>query len=115
MGKHCTLALLSWQSRRDALQQELTLLNEKLTKMLMQRAVSEANKQHSFCNIEDIKLEHRGTKKEGVNIIVNDNYFIRMKGALLGFHIFKLNVKVSGKIAMDTKEVTVDDKAIVEE
>jgi hypothetical protein len=114
-GKTAQTTLMSWQSRRDALQQELTSLNEKLSKMLAERAVYEAKMKHAFCNIEGIKLEKHDTRKDGVYILVKDNYFVRMKGALLGLDIFKLNVNVSGRISMDTKDVTVDENAIVEE
>src|SRR5258707_1298958 len=49
------------------------------------------------------------------DIRINQIYSVRMRGALLGTSIFKLAVYTSGRIAMDSKSVSVDDRANVEE
>lgn len=108
-------ALSSWQSRKTSLEQELTALSELLYSKLQDRAVSECKKIHPASNIEEVKLDNRATTKDGNNVRVSDTYSVRMRGAVLGTHIFKLTVRVSGWIAMDSNRVFVDETAIVDE
>jgi hypothetical protein len=108
-------SLLAWQSKKENFEKELNQMTGKLSKNLAEYAAKQAMSKHPVCNIEEMKIQENDSHKEGTDIVVKNNYAVRMKGALFGVNIFKLNVKVSGRIAMDTKEVTIDDKATVEE
>ncbi len=66
-------------------------------------------------NIEEVHLDKRDKRTVGANILVTDVYAVRMRGAILGSHIFKLKITVSGGINPSTKRVFVDDNAAVEE
>jgi hypothetical protein len=108
-------ALMSWESRKATLEQELSSLSNKLYGLLKERAIQEANKVHRMSKIEEVRLDIRDKKAVGANIQVTDVYAIRMRGAIIGSHIFKLKVTVSGGIVPETKHVFVDKNAIVEE
>jgi len=108
-------ALASWQARKSNFEREINSLMEQLSSQLRERAIEEAKKVHPASNIENLNLENRARRKEGYNILLNDTYSIRMRGAILGTHIFKLTVRVSGSIAMDSKKIFVDENARVEE
>lgn len=108
-------ALSSWQARKASLAQELSSLSEQLYSRLKTRAIEESKKIHSASNIETIELGNRVKTKEGDAIKVIDTYSVRMRGAILGTHVFKLTVHVSGGIAMNTKSVFVNENANVEE
>ena len=79
------------------------------------KVIREAQKVHSFCNVERIDQQSRNERKEGSRIVVDASYAVRMKGATLGMDIFKLDVRVSGYVATDTKLVSVDQRATVVE
>jgi PBP1b-binding outer membrane lipoprotein LpoB len=108
-------SLAAWESKKSAFQQELNSLSEELFSQLKKRAIEESKKVHSFSNIENINLENRAKSKDGYLLLVTDTYSVRMRGAIVGTSIFKLVVKVSGRIAMDSKQVFVDERATVEE
>jgi len=108
-------ALDSWQSRKSAVQQESGTLMESLYSQLKQRAIDETQKAHPASRIENIVLANRVSNKEGSKMAINDIYHVRMKGTILGTHIFKLTVRVSGHVVMDSKAIIVDEKVIVEE
>jgi len=108
-------SLLSWQSRKTDLERELSTLNSQLYTLLRDRAIAEAQRAHGMSRIEQMVLENRDTKAVGSNILIADVYAIRMRGTLIGSHIFKLKVTVSGGISPESKRVFVDEKAIVEE
>lgn len=108
-------ALMSWESRKATLEQELSSLSNKLYGLLKERAIQEAKKVHSMSNIEEVRLDSRDNKAVGANIQVTDVYAIRMRGAIFGSQIFKLKVTVSGSIVPETKGVFVDKSATVEE
>ncbi|MBI1804759.1 MAG: hypothetical protein HY033_13545 [Ignavibacteriae bacterium] len=108
-------ALMSWQSRKSTLEQELSTLGNKLFGMMKDRAMHEAKSRHGLSNIEEVRLDSRDKKTVGANIQVTDVYAIRMRGALLGTSIFKLKVTVSGNIDPEIKRVFVNENATVEE
>lgn len=108
-------ALLSWESRRDALVEEKAALLNQLNAKLQAKAEEEAHKVHSMCNIERMTVYSHDETKEGSQIVVKTTYAVRMRGAILGMDIFKINVTVSGRIATDTKEVSVDQRVTVVE
>ncbi|MCJ7457421.1 MAG: hypothetical protein MUP17_00305 [candidate division Zixibacteria bacterium] len=108
-------ALMSWESRKATLEQELSSLSNKLYGLLKERAIQEANKVHRMSNIEEVRLDSRDKKAVGANIQVTDVYAIRMRGAIIRSSIFKLKVTVSGGIVPETKRVFVDESATVEE
>lgn len=108
-------SLLSWQSRKTTLEQELSSLINRLSNQMRDRAISEAKKVHRMSNIEEVRLDKRNSRTSGANISVTEVYAIRMRGAIIGSSIFKLNITVSGQIDPATKQVFVDDNDIVEE
>jgi len=107
-------ALQSWESRKAVYNREINSLTEQLFPLLQKRAVEESTKAHRASKLETMNLVTRDKSKEGNNINVKDTYSVRMRGTLAGVHIFKLTVKVTGHIAMDSKSVFVDS-ALVEE
>ena len=123
LGKHkdgewadvATSALSAWQSKKSAFQQELNSLFDELSSKLRDKSIEECKKVHPVSNIENIILTSSQKSKDGYNLTVNEAYSVRMRGALLGTSIFKLMVHTSGHIAMDSKKISVDDQAPVEE
>lgn len=110
-----TTALSSWESRKAAYEQELNALYERAYDLNKTKAIRAAQKTHSMSDIEEINLVSRDKKKDGNKIYVADNYYVRMRGRLLGTHIFKLNVKTESCISMDTKIVEMSRDPYVEE
>lgn len=108
-------ALMSWESRKATLEQELSFLSNSLYGLMKDRAIAEAKKVHGMSNIEEVRLDKRDKKTIGANIHVTDVYAIRMRGSILGTSIFKLKITVSGDIDPTTKRVVVDDNTAVEE
>jgi len=108
-------ALSTWQARKASFEQELTSLSELLYSQLKERAIQESKKVHPASKVDSISLVNRTKSKEGNTTKVSDTYFVRMGGIIVGTHIFKLFVRVSGGIAMDSKRVFVDESASVEE
>lgn len=108
-------SLMSWESRKSILEQELSSLSNKLYYQMKDKAIAEAKKTHGMSEIEEMLLNNRDKKVVGDNIQVTDVYSIRMRGAILGTHIFKLKVTVSGDIIQATKQVFVNNNAVVEE
>ncbi len=107
--------LKSWQSKKVTLEQEIRSLVDELYAQMKKRAIEEAGKAHWFSHVENINLEKRNKRKEGIYTVVNDIYSIKMRGGLFGANIFQLKVTVSGRVAMDTKKVSVDDQVSVKE
>jgi hypothetical protein len=110
-----TTALSSWESRRAAYEQELNALYERAYELNKIKAIRAAEKWHSLSDIEEINLVSRDKKKDGNKIYVADSYHVRMRGRLIGTHIFKLNVKIESCISMDTKIVEMSRDPCVEE
>lgn len=108
-------SLMSWQSRKAILEQELNSLSNKLYSQLQDRAIFEAQKVHRMSKVERVNLEERKRETIGIKIHVTDIYAIRMRGTIIGKSIFKLNVTVSGNIDTATKQIFVNDKVKVDE
>ena len=108
-------ALMSWESRKTTLEQELSSLSNRLYGQMKDRAIVEAQRVHGMSNVEEVRLDKRDKKAIGANIQVTDVYAIRMRGAILRSSIFKLKITVSGGIDPATKRVFVDDNVVVEE
>ena len=108
-------ALISWQQRKSACQEELNSLLGKFAEISRDKAVDLATAQHLMSNIEKIELSSREKHKDGNKIRISDVYNVRMQGIILGTSIFKFNVHVNGYIAMDTKAVGLYNDAYVEE
>jgi hypothetical protein len=108
-------ALAAWESKKAALEQQFNQLSGELSDQLRQKAIDESNEAHPLSGVENIVLQNRATSKTGYTIFVTDTYSVRMKGAMIGYHIFKLLVTVSGYMRMDSNTVFVDKNASVEE
>jgi len=108
-------ALQSWQSRKTALFSERSSLVDELGTRLRNRAIEAARSAHGMSNIETVDLESRDQRTEGNRILVTDVYAVRMKGAILRMHIFKLRVTTSGYIATDEKRIAVNERVNVQE
>lgn len=108
-------ALQSWQSRKTTLSSERSSLVEELGTRLRNRSIEAARNAHGMSNVESVDLESRDQRTEGNRILITDIYAVRMKGAILGMHIFKLRITASGYIATDEKKVVVNDRVNVQE
>ena len=108
-------SLAAWESKKSSFQQELESLYGNLSMKLRQKAIDGSKNIHPLSNIEIINRDNMSTIKDGYNIRVTENYSVRMRGSMLGASIFKLNVRTSGRIAMDTKVVLADDGVTVQE
>ena len=108
-------ALMSWKSRRAALVQELGSLFNKLSLLMKRRAIQEAQKVHSWSNVEKVQLEKSATTTVGASIHVTTTYAVRMVGAIVRSSIFKLEITVSGGIDPETRRPFVDENVRVVE
>ena len=107
-------AIDSWRSRKSSLQQEFASLSQKLFQLTHDQAVQLAVKHHPASKIEKIELSDWKSTTDGLKIVVNDVYSVKMRGQIVGIHVFNFKVNVSGHISTDTKEVAVDNSAIDE-
>ena len=107
-------ALDSWHSRKSSLQQEFTSLSQKLYQLMSTQAVQLADKHHPASKIEKIELSDRKSTIDGPKIVVNDVYSVKMRGQIIGMHVFNFKVNVSGHISTDTKNVAVENSSIDE-
>lgn len=105
----------SWKQRKSACENEFNTLKKRGYEMNLEKAKQRAQQQHLMSNIENIDLQDRQTRKEGNNFIIQDTYNIRMRGIIIGTSIFKFTVQVTSRIAMDTKNVFIDNEPIVVE
>jgi hypothetical protein len=108
-------ALMSWKSRKANLVQQLSFLFNKLSKLMEQRAIQEAEKVHQMSNVEKIQLERSDTTSVGGNINITKVYAVRMVGSIAGKHIFKLDITISGGINPETKQTFVKENVKVVE
>ena len=108
-------SLMSWKSRKTNLVQQLGSLFNKLSKLMEERAIQEAEKVHQMSNVEKIQLERSDTASVGGNINITKVYAVRMVGSIAGKHIFKLDITVSGSINPETKQTFVNDHVKVVE
>ena len=107
--------LTSWQTRKSTLESEFTLLHEKLYERLRSKCTAAAQKHHSMSNLEAFTLDSRKEVKENAKIVIRDTYDVRMKGKLLGRHIFKFKVSATGFIDMANRQIGVADSTTIEE
>jgi len=108
-------ALQSWQNRRTTWINEKNGLIKKLDKLLIDKVIEEAFLVHPMSNIKKIEISDREKWKVGPDILIKYKYAIRMRGALLGTHIFKLEVTITGKIDTKMKNVFIIGDVIVKE
>ncbi len=107
--------LMSWKSRKANITQQLNSLIMKLSNLIEQRVRQEAKKVHPMSNIEKLQVESTNTNAIGGNIKVTSIVAVRMRGAIFGKDIFKLEITVSGEIVPESKQVFVDDDVKVVE
>ncbi len=108
-------SLMSWESRKATFEQVLNSLSNRLYIQLKTQAIAEAKNAHKLSNIEEARLDKRDQSTVGANILVTDIYAIRMRGAILGSHIFKMKITVSDGIDQSTKHIFVNDNVTLEE
>lgn len=108
-------ALMSWKSRKAHIEQQLNSLIMKVANLMEQRVRQEAKKVHPMSNIEKLQIESSNTSAIGGNIKVTSIVAVRMRGAIFGKDIFKLEITVSGEIVPESKQVFVDDDVKVVE
>ena len=104
------LALSSWKSKVVSFEKEINQLKNKLNQELKNKCKGVANKHHSMSKIELQTLKDSSSTKNGDLINTFHTYQIKMKGKILGTHVFNFQVKVNGYINMKTKTVSVNDK-----
>ncbi len=107
--------LKAWQSRRSTFESEFTLLHEKLYDELKSKCTAAAQEHHRMSNFEAFTLDFRKKVKDNGKIVIRDTYDVRMKGALLGKHIFKFRVSATGFIDMVTNRISVADSVTIQE
>ncbi len=108
-------ALMSWESRKTALLQDLRSLLGKLSSLLQQHAVQEAQKRHNWSKVERMQLQSSDTTSSGGLIYVTSTYAVRMVAILMRTDIFKLQITVSGEIDPQRNQATVDSNVQVVE
>ncbi len=96
--------LMSWQSQKTTLENQLSDLGNRLYGILKQDAINAAMRRYSLSDIQTMTLQDRKVTEAGSQIQVTDTYFVRMVGRLAGTSIFKLNITVTGIIIPETKE-----------
>jgi hypothetical protein len=115
LGAPLQTTLIAWQQRKSACNEEFNSLDEELFNLCKAKAIDVAEAQHSMSYVETINLASQKKTKDGNKVILNNAFDVRMRGSVIGKHIFKLKVFVDGYFAMDTKKVGVYDNARVEE
>lgn len=106
-------ALMSWESRRAAFLQGLHSLLDRLSSLMTQRAIQEAQRIHNFSKVERVQLQSSDTTSTAGLIHVTSTYAVRMVAVLLREDIFKLHVTVSGEIDPRTNQALVDNNVQV--
>jgi hypothetical protein len=108
-------ALASWQTKRTGFARDVKALKDKLGVQMWTYAEELAHGKHGASHIETMSVADSSTQKDGSDYVIKKNYAVRMVGSIIGHSIFKLNVKVTGHVAMASKQVSYDSPGTVVE
>ncbi len=103
-------SLASWQSRKAEIESEKITLTDRLKKAIDDLAIKVSQNQHNMSHIETIDLTNNVITTEGTQMVMRNDYNVRMNN--LFKLIFKFNVHIKGRANMATKNIAIDTSSV---